>query len=408
MKTGEELKRNAQLRVMPWGRIEGVLKVAGKPAASQTIRINYRNVVLPDHAMVSFNNTPATTDAEGRYSFAHVGPIQAKVGRELPANALGNRMRATHEQPVDVKPGETLTVNIGGTGVPLVGRVKLPAELADRAKTITYSDLSELRLALPPLPVPDDFAAKTLEEKGKWLRAYLESPEGKKIDRNSFKRGRFPVRVSPDGSVAVDDLTAGTYELRVRALDTSKGNPGNLGEEVAKGETIFVIPENFADKRVDVGEVELKPLFNLQVGQAMPDPELKTLDGKPFKLSDHRGKVVLLDFWATWCGPCVFDTPNLKAVQEAFGKDDRFVLVSLSLDPEAQAPIDYVKKNDLAWTHGLLGNWGKTKVPDHFGVRGIPCYFLIGPDGKLLKKDLHGSNLKSETAAALEALPPAK
>ena len=258
---------------------------------------------------------------------------------------------------------------------------------------------------LPPLPVPENFAGMTMEEKGKWARDFLESPEGKKIDRRGAERRRFPVEFRPDGTFTVKDLGPGTYDLRVRGLDTAKREANTLGEEVSRGETLFVIPEKFAGKQFDVGELALQSLFNLQPGQDVPDPQLKTLDGKPLKLSDYRGKVVLLDFWATWCGPCVGDTPNLKAVHEAFGKDERFVLISLSLDPDAQPAIEYVKKNELGWVHGFLGDWGKTKVPEQFGVRGIPAYFLIGPDGKLISKNVYGNNMKREVEAALAKMP---
>ena len=415
IKSDAELKHNPELRLMPWGRVEGVVKVDGKPAAGETVEIDYRNAIYPDKATVAIQNTPATTGPDGRYVFERVGPVQAKVGRVLPPDAkAGARMRRpTHQQPVNVKPGETVTVNFGagdgdgggGPSVALVGRIKPPADLADRGNAITYGDLSELRLVLPPLPVPGNFNAMTMEQKAKWGQAYMQSPEGKKLNRNNVKRGRFPVIVRGDGSFSVDDLGPGTYSLSVRGVDTSKRTNNSLGEEVAKGETMFVIPENFAGKRFDVGELVLESLFNLPVGKEVPDPQLKTLDGKPLKLSDYRGKVVLLDFWATWCGPCVGDTPNLKAVHEAFGKDERFVLVSLSLDPDAQPAIDYVKKNELGWVHVFLGDWGKTKVPEQFGVRGIPAYFLIGPDGKLISKEVNGNNMKCEVEAALGKLP---
>jgi hypothetical protein len=81
------------------------------------------------------------------------------------------------------------------------------------------------------------------------------------------------------------------------------------------------------------------------------------------------------------------------------------VLVSLSLDADPQPAVDYVKKNELNWVHGFLGEWPKTQVPDQFGVRGIPAYFLIDPDGKLITRDLSGNNLKREVEAAIQRLP---
>jgi thiol-disulfide isomerase/thioredoxin len=112
---------------------------------------------------------------------------------------------------------------------------------------------------------------------------------------------------------------------------------------------------------------------------------------------------VLLDFWATWCGPCLGETPNLKATYETFGKDGRLVMVGLSLDEKPEAPKKYAEKNGLGWVQGFLGEWSTSKVPDTYGVTGIPSIWLIGPDGKVIAKDLRGERIKSEVEKALSA-----
>ena len=137
------------------------------------------------------------------------------------------------------------------------------------------------------------------------------------------------------------------------------------------------------------------------VGEEAPGFEIKTTDDKALKLADFRGKYVLLDFWATWCGPCVAETPNLKSVYEQFGKREDFVMIGLSLDNDKEKPMAYAKEKGTQWIDGFLGDWGKDEVTKKYGVRGIPSIWLIGPDGKVVAKDLRGEAISEAVKKAL-------
>jgi hypothetical protein len=78
-------------------------------------------------------------------------------------------------------------------------------------------------------------------------------------------------------------------------------------------------------------------------------------------------------------------------------------MVGLNLDEKAEAPLKYTQKNGMAWAQGFLGEWSKTDVPDTFGVNGIPSIWLIGPDGKVIARDLRGDGIKRAVEAALES-----
>lgn len=143
------------------------------------------------------------------------------------------------------------------------------------------------------------------------------------------------------------------------------------------------------------------PTNALKPGDIAPDFTVNTVDGKPLKLSDFRGKYVLLDFWATWCMPCIGEIPNLKTVYEAYGKNERFAMISLSLDDNVAQPRAYSRVNNMQWLQGFLGPWSDALAAKLFGVDAIPAIFLIGPDGKIVARDLRGEAIKGAVSHAL-------
>ena len=116
-----------------------------------------------------------------------------------------------------------------------------------------------------------------------------------------------------------------------------------------------------------------------------PDFTLNTLDGKELKLSDYRGKAVILHFWGTWCRPCVASTPELKKayakLKSRFG--DKFELISLSMDDSDVTLSRHVQKYHLDWPQARIGLRSKISADYNVNDR-APSFFLIGPDGKLL------------------------
>ena len=140
-------------------------------------------------------------------------------------------------------------------------------------------------------------------------------------------------------------------------------------------------------------------------GAVAPPIEATTLDGKPLKLEDLKGKYVLLDFWATWCKPCIGEIPQLQAVQEAFGKDERFAILSLSVDEKIDEPKKFQEKRKLPWTQAFLGVGIHGPIPGTFGVRAIPAFVLVGPDGKIIARGMRGADIKKEVAQALATKP---
>ncbi len=115
--------------------------------------------------------------------------------------------------------------------------------------------------------------------------------------------------------------------------------------------------------------------------------------GKAIDLAEYKGKVVLLDFWATWCGPCVAELPNVVAAYEKY-HDKGFEIVGISLDQDRAAFDTFVADNKMTWRHQFDGKGWENECAAAYGVRSIPATYLIGQDGKVVAIGLRGEQLE--------------
>ncbi|WP_422930333.1 redoxin domain-containing protein [Singulisphaera sp. PoT] len=139
------------------------------------------------------------------------------------------------------------------------------------------------------------------------------------------------------------------------------------------------------------------------VGKPAPSVVAHDVDGKPLNFADYRGKYVLIDFWATWCAPCIVELPR---VQEAFKKfhGQGLEVVGVSLDETKPAVLDFVKARGIPWrqVHGATAGGDLVEA---FGVSSIPATFLISPDGNIVRIELRGANLEPSLAKILKDTP---
>lgn len=142
--------------------------------------------------------------------------------------------------------------------------------------------------------------------------------------------------------------------------------------------------------------VVLKDLVNVLtsvgIGNKAPDFEGLTPEGKSIKLSDHFGKYLLLDFWASWCGPCRRENPNLVKAYQKY-HDKGFEIFAVSLDKNKEAWLKGIKDDNLSWTHvSDLAFWNSAAAK-LYGVRAIPANVLIDPNGVIVGRNLRGEDL---------------
>lgn len=129
-----------------------------------------------------------------------------------------------------------------------------------------------------------------------------------------------------------------------------------------------------------------EPQTGLRNGDLAPAFTLKTLDGKTLTRDDFKGKVVLLDFWATWCAPCRMALPELKDLQ-AKNAGKPLVIVSVSADDSSKAVEEFVRSNEMSWPQAW--DRGMRVTSGVFQVSSLPSYVVLGADGRILYRQ-HG------------------
>ena len=193
---------------------------------------------------------------------------------------------------------------------------------------------------------------------------------------------------------------AAYFKAKKLSIACKRGKAKKEGENIKS-----FIENNSYEKYNDVLRLVYNEAKGLQIGMEAPNFTLFGIDGKEVKLSELKGKVVYLDFWATWCSPCLMQMKNSKSWKAKF-KNKEVVFLYLSLDKNKTAWENFVRINDDQGIH-LIASGGdvyKSQIAKLYKVKKLPAYFLIDRNGKIAFKPERGKNIKRVEDKILELL----
>ncbi|NOX60069.1 MAG: redoxin domain-containing protein [Planctomycetes bacterium] len=223
------------------------------------------------------------------------------------------------------------------------------------------------------------------------ITGVVKDPDGQPVAETFVTTTKW--RGSATLGLAAMCNAAGAFEIIDAPLDSfqvsvyAKGYKPLLDQEISAGKSTYAFNLETDPRASDPG---MTP--TVKTGESAPDFSVTTLDGKILKLSALSGKVVLLDFWATWCGPCLGEVPGMIEIQKTYGSRDDFVMISVSLDSEKSTLQSFVKERKMNWHHG----WGESAnaTANAYGVVAIPSIMVIDRAGLLVASGSGAADVK--------------
>jgi hypothetical protein len=405
-----DVLKGEKITLQKWGRLKGLMRVGDAPEPDATIRLqqNYSPVPDEDGRGSSFSfYLKAEPDSGGNFVFDKVPPGEQRIALEYRFKDDRNEIPLSHGQIVTVKAGETTDVTLGGTGRRVTGRVNLVG--GTHTDVDWKRDVHRLTLVLPPIPgqpVNVRGAIPQGQEPLIFLQGFNQAvaqPIDPKVLRERQRAERMYVLLfDTNGNFRVDNVPPGKYQLMLNLTDPEDEyyNRRSIG---AMSKEITVPDEKGAKVNApfDTGAIDLAIKPRLRVGRAVPSFEGKTSDGKTVKLSDFRGKMVVLHFWGLSLGYNTTEFTALKEIHSTYANSGKVVVLGCNLDADAKSAEQFAQRQGLTWTQIYLGQWDQTPIPGMFGINGSSACVIVDAEGKLASAQFRGTAVRSMVSNAL-------
>lgn len=379
--------RSGEVRLNPWGRIEGTLTLNGRPVASQRLQLAPNRDAMTLELLTEWI---VVTDHEGHFVFERVPAgdwtLQCtKVSKgEWPQY---------HSMKVTATAGGVTSLAYAVTGRTVTGKVNIdPASAAIDWKKDLGNCLLTLKQAATPdrrgnAPAFHDFMSRDdyMAAERRYFETHRYAPE--------TMHDTYMPEFDQDGTFRIEGVPPGDYEFSLE-----------LARRLGALKRLVSVPAGPAETAVPLEAMDLTLADDSVPRKPVLDFTAAAFDGQPVKLADYRGKYVIVVFWAAWAPPPAEQIAEWKTLMLENGKNPRFALLAVSLDPEAAPAREFAAAHELPGVQCRLEGAAKAAVAEALGVNELPTTLFLDPKGQLLLRDLPADRMQAAVRAALPEL----
>ncbi len=377
--------KTGKIVLQPWSKIAGHAILAGKPVPDHEV------VYLPGSEYLRREGSgrnfftdseyKANTDKEGRFVFERVPPGGGVAYLPIVTDLGGGKTQRLRCWPLAFRflPGATAEIKLGATGRTVVGKVVLDG---NPKVHIDWTKNKPVQISLQPDPAEQPIFPP------------------RKTGPPAF--AIYATKLDADGRFRIEDVPLGRYRLILPVTRPFDPNIQSEFTEIGRATLSFGLPEPISNREkepFDLGTIKAVLDHTIEVGDRVPPPLLHSLNGKPLQRSELQGKLTLLHFWSPAFIPGLADQSTWKEIYRTFGSNPRFFQIGVVCEDSAELARQAVEQNGFSWLQLSGGKGGGAALG--YWVREIPSVFLLGPDGRILAKNLKGAELKEAVQKAL-------